>query len=209
MGVTARQARMLDHSAVVMEKVEVLLVLMVCICSILCLLVIFTIIIIAQLCMRRRKLVEIENDPYHQQICPQQSHYGQDHHYFNRKCHWPHPCLYPSMPNLEPRISAEKSVDQRQQIEGNWSRLKQRSDRQSHLVSRSVENSEPVYQEIMEVENVDDNDHGNKKNDKYEEAVNENQKTTKVQYGKITAKESAKYRACTQDIIVRRLDTYR
>ena len=97
------------------------------------------------------------------------------------------------------------SAEKRQLVAEKKSVLKQRSERQSHLVTRiSTENSEPVYQEILE--NVDDNDHKPKKNDRYVEAVKDHQRTIKansLQYGMITAKEVVKYRPCTQDIIVR------
>ena len=154
---------------------------------------------IAQLCLKRRKLGLTVNDQYHQQVCPQQSHCDQNHHFFNQR--YLQPCLYPTIPGLDSRMSAEK----RQLVAEKKSVLKQRSERQSPLVTRiSTENSEPVYQEILE--NVDDNDHKPNKNDRYVEAVTDNPKdhqATNLQYGMITAKEVVKYRPCTQDIIVR------
>ena len=66
------------------------------------------------------------------------------------------------------------------------------------MATLSAENCQPIYQEIIKNEKTDNSKYKNGKDD-----LMSVPDPNAIVYGMITAKEVAKYRACSQDIINR------
>ena len=167
------------------------------------------------LCKKRRKIGQIHPHQCDHQVCPQQSlHDPENYSHLTKSCRpQQYPSNFASQPvfivkqknevtklaesHLVSKLSGEKSYCPRYLEED----ISTQRNHLQHLQVKRLENSEPLYQEIMD--DIEKHGDGDTVQDNVNTKDNLINTKDKIIYGLITAKEVAKYRPCIQDIIVR------